>query len=48
MQMRRARRLGHHAAFRWRRMNRMERYFIAMAVVGFVGLVASVTWMMLD
>jgi len=26
----------------------MERYFIAIAVVGFVGLVASVTWMMLD
>jgi len=26
----------------------MERYFIAMAVIGFVGLVASVTWMLLD
>jgi hypothetical protein len=29
-------------------MSRVERYFIAMAVVGFAGLVASVTWMLLD
>jgi hypothetical protein len=48
MQMRRAHWLGQHAALRWRKMGRMERYFIAIAVVGFVGLVASVTWMMLD
>jgi hypothetical protein len=48
MQMRRARLRGHHAALRWRIMDRMERYFIAMAVIGFVGLVASVTWMLLD
>lgn len=48
MQMRRARRLGHDVALRWLIMDRMERYFIAMAVIGFVGLIASVTWMMLD
>ena len=29
-------------------MDRMERYFLAIAVVGFVGLIASVTWMLLD
>jgi hypothetical protein len=48
MQMRRARRLRQHAAAEVAHMDRMERYFIAMAVVGFVGLIASVTWMMLD
>jgi len=48
MQMRRAHWLWQRAAVRWRKMDRMQRYFIAMAVVGFVGLVASVTWMMLD
>jgi hypothetical protein len=28
-------------------MGTMERYFIAMAVIGFVGLIASVVWMLL-
>jgi hypothetical protein len=39
--------LAHDAVVRWYTMDTMERYFIAMAVIGFVGLIASVVWMLL-
>jgi hypothetical protein len=29
-------------------MDTMERCFVAMAIVGFIGLIASVTWLLLS
>jgi hypothetical protein len=36
------------ASGRWRKMDIVERCFVAMAIAGFIGLVASVTWLLLS
>jgi hypothetical protein len=41
-------RLGTIAPGWWRKMNIVERCFVAIAIAGFIGLVASVAWLLLS
>lgn len=48
MQMRHIRLLAHDVPMRWHKVDKIERFFIAIAIIGFVGLIASGFWMLLD